>query len=115
MLTPLGDVATLAAFLTGVVTILLQILKPLLEALPFMQHNEPVHDSMLRLTNLALQAGLLVLVKLTVPGFALLTWLDILALAFGQGMLAHAGYQLVRAGASAPSAPSVPDTTAPGV
>ena len=84
-------VASLVALYSVVVMAVMQLgLKTLLEQLPFMKPVDgQVHDAVLRLVVLGLQASLVVATALTTRAFAGLAWYDLLALAFGQSVISH--------------------------
>ena len=93
------DVAAVAALFSTLVTVLMQLgLKTLLEQLPFMRAQNALHDAVLRLVVLGLNAGLLVLAAQTTPVFSGLAWYDLLALAFGQGLVSHGIYTVATQG-----------------
>ena len=95
------DVAAVAALFSTVVTVLMQLgLKTLLEQLPgiMLPKNQALHDAVLRLVVLGLNAGLLVAAAQTTPVFSGLAWYDLLALAFGQGLVSHGIYTVATQG-----------------
>lgn len=92
--------------ISGVVTVLVQLIKPWLID-PRMPQGTG-RDSAIRLLTIALNFALLLLVLATHNAFVAANLFDYIALAFGQSLLSHGGYQLVSSGGSQPAQPTPP-------
>lgn len=95
------DITALAALIAYLMTIIMQVVKPLVELIPGMllPKNQVLHDSVLRLLLGLGNFGLLLLAAHSLPGaFAGWQWWDFVALAFGQSVVGHVTYQTTIAG-----------------
>jgi hypothetical protein len=105
--------------LSLITTMIVQLLKPLVELIPGLtdSKNQVAHDNLLRVLQIAMNFGLLLLAANSLPSaFAGLQWWDMLAIAAGQSVLSHVSYKVVSGGSSG-SGPAEPivDYPPPGV
>lgn len=97
------DLVSLGAMFSLIATLLLQLLKPVIELIPNinLKANQAAHDNLLRLVQYLINFGLLLLASRTAPSvFAGLQWWDLVSLSIGQGILSHVTYSLVSQGGS---------------
>lgn len=95
------DIVGLVALFTLVSTLLMQVVKPLVELIPGINApaNQAAHDGALRLLLGAINFGFLLLAARSLPSaFVGLQWWDLLALALNQSVLSHATYRITTAG-----------------